>query len=94
VGPLQQVVVLVLVRRTEARHTVDHGDVDPRLAALGVVFVVLGKSPLVVEPTEGPFHDPAPLVDLELALSRPIAHDLQRPAPECVLIHSSSVPTA
>src|SRR5579875_675562 len=57
----------------------DHGDINPCLTTLGVVFVVLGQPPITVEPTESPLHDPPPLMNLERRLTRTLVSYLQHP---------------
>lgn len=73
--------VCVLVGQTSAGHAVDHGDVDPRLAALGVVFVVLRQPSVPVEPTERTLHHPTPRLHLEPHHARTPGHDVQYPLP-------------
>src|SRR3954453_16732434 len=57
----------------------DHGDIDPCLAAHGVVLVVLRQPAIPPQPAERPLHDPSPLHRLELLLTRPLARRLPPP---------------
>lgn len=57
-----------------------HSEIDHRLARLDGVFIVLAESAIPVQPTEGPFHNPAVRMDLEPRLSLLSFDDLQSPS--------------
>jgi hypothetical protein len=71
--------MFVLLGQAEARHAMNHGDVDPRLAARGVVFVVLGQPPMTAKPPDRPLDKPPPLLHLKGRLPGTLAHHLQDP---------------
>jgi hypothetical protein len=51
----------------------DHRDVDSRVRRLEPVLVILAQPPIVVQPPEGTFHDPASWLNFEAVLGiRPL----------------------
>ena len=57
----------------------DHGHLDPRLTAWGIVFLVLRQTPIAMAPAKGPLPNPPPLADRKLRWAGPLARHRQHP---------------
>jgi len=56
---LFEVVFILVVRKHGSSHPVDHRDVDPRLAVVGMLLVILAQPSIAPKPAECPFDDPS-----------------------------------